>query len=158
MFENEYMVFQKVTFARLFSTSGTYFGFESDGKRFFDVVAPGRPRIVQGMTVIALVETPNGFEGNGLLGWVDCDDGSIACDSALKHFCWFLAGAYFAYMSPLRAYDIIATPANANGVAWFVAALFGFFALASLYLSVKTLLIKRALVAVRELIKGGFKP
>ena len=151
------MVFQKVTFTRLFPTSGTCFGFESGGKRFFDVVAPGRPRIVQGMTVIALVETPNGFEGNGLLGWVDCDDGSIACDSALKHFCLFLAGAYFVYMFPLRAYDIF-SPANANGLAWFVAALFGLFALVSLYLSVKTLLIKRALVAVRELIKGGFKP
>ncbi len=151
------MVFQKVTFTRLFPTSGTCFGFESGGKRFFDVVAPGRPRIVQGMTVIALVETPNGFEGNGLLGWVDCDDGSIACDSALKHFCLFLAGAYFVYMFPLRAYDIF-SPANANGLAWFVAALFGLFALVSLYLSVKTLLIKRALVAVRELIEGGFKP
>ena len=151
------MVFQKVTFTRLFPTSGTCFGFESGGKRFFDVVAPGRPRIVHGMTVIALVETPNGFEGNGLLGWVDCDDGSIACDSALKHFCLFLAGAYFVYMFPLRAYDIF-SPANANGLAWFVAALFGLFALVSLYLSVKTLLIKRALVAVRELIEGGFKP
>lgn len=144
------MVFQKVTFTRLFSTSGTCFGFESDGKRFFDVVAPGRPRIVQGMTVIALLETPQGFSDHGLLGWVDCDDGSIACDSALKHLGWFLVCTYWAYMFSLRAYDIIATPEKAEGVAFFVAAMFGFFALTSLYTAVQTALIKRALMAVSD--------
>ena len=79
------MVFQKVTFDRLFpaALSGTglmkytSFGFEAAGKRYFSVKVPGRPRIDQGMTVIALLETPNGLrEDNGLLGWVDCRDGS----------------------------------------------------------------------------------
>jgi hypothetical protein len=152
------MVLQKTTFTRLFpaALSGhglitqTSFGFESDGKRFYDVTVPGKPRIEQGMTVIALLETPSGFSGNGLLGWVDCHDGSIVCDSALKHFGIFLLCAYFAIMFPIRAYAVIATPANANMVAFSVAALFAGFACRFLYLSFKAFLIKRALLIACE--------
>lgn len=61
------MLFQKMTFERLFpaALSGnglhiqTNFGFESAGKRYFDVTVPGRPRMEQGMTDIALLEKPN---------------------------------------------------------------------------------------------------
>ena len=42
--------------------TGTNFGFESDGKRFYDVTIPGKPRIEQGMTIVALLEKPNGWE------------------------------------------------------------------------------------------------
>lgn len=145
------MVFQRVTFTRLFQESGTCFGFEADGKRYYDVIAPGRPKIDQGMTIIALLETPNGFGGGGLLGWVDCHDSSIACDNPLIHFGWFMISTYFAIMFPLRAYDVIATPANADWVAFFVAAMFGSFALRSLYISAKALLVKKSLVTVRDL-------
>jgi len=147
------MVFQRVTFTSLFPSSGIRFGFEADGKRFFDVCAPGRPRIEQGMTVIALLRAPYSFSDNGLLGWVDCNDGSIACDSALKHFAWFIACTYFAVMFPLRAYAVIATPMIADWVAFLVAAMFGAFALTSLYASATAFIFKRALVTVRDLSK-----
>lgn len=147
------MEFQRVTFTRLLPPSGTCFGFEADGKRFFDVCVPGRPRIEEGMTVIVLLRSPNGFGDNGLLGWVDCLDGSIACDSALKHFAWFIACTYFAIMFPTRAYAVIATPLIADWVAFLVAAMFGCFALASLYASSKAYIVKRALVTVRDLSK-----
>lgn len=102
------------------------------------------------MTVIALLKEPNGFDGKGLLGWVDCHDGSIVCDSALKLFGIFLLCTYFAVMFPIRAYAVIATPANANMVAFSVATLFSGFACRFLYCSAKALLVKRALVAVRD--------
>ena len=105
------------------------------------------------MTVIALLEKPNSFDGHGLLGWVDCHDGSIVCDSAFKYFCMFLLWTYFAIMFPNRAYAVIATPANANLVASLVAAMFGAFALQALYIAAKSLLVRRALVNVREFIK-----
>lgn len=147
------MIFQAVTFTRLFQTSGTYFGFEADGKRYFNVVAPGRPRIEQGMTVIALLRKPNSFGGNGLLGWVDCQDGSIACDSPLKHFAWFLASACFAAMFPLRAYAVIVTPVIADWIAFLVAAMFCTFACHFLYHSAKAFLVKKSLVTVRDSIR-----
>lgn len=155
------MVFQKTTFTRLFpaAPSGTglmtytSFGFESDGKRFYDVTVPGKPRIEQGMTVIALLETPSEFGGNGLLGWVDCQDGSIVCDSAIKYFCMFLLCAFFAIIFPIRAYAVISDPENAMLVAAFVATMFGAFAAQSLYFSAKALLVKRSLVTVRDLSK-----
>lgn len=151
------MVLQKATFTHLFpaALSGhglitqTSFGFESAGQRFFDVTVPGKPRIEQGMTVIALLETPNGFSGNGLLGWVDCHDGAIVCQSALQHFGIFLLCANFAIIFPIRAYAVIATPTDANMIAFFVAALFASFAYHSLYLSIKAFLVKRALVTAR---------
>lgn len=155
------MVLQKTTFTRLFpaapSGSGlityTSFGFESAGKRFYDVTVPGKPRIEQGMTVIALLEKPNSFDGHGLLGWVDCHDGSIVCDSAFKYLCMFLLWTYFAIIFPIRAYVVITTPANANLVAFLIAAMFGAFALHALYIAAKSLLVRRALVTVREFIK-----
>lgn len=157
------MVLQKTTFTRLFpvvprahglTTTSTSFGFESAGTRFFDVTVPGHPKIEQGMTVIALLEKPNGFDGNGLLGWVSCEDGSLVCDSAFKNMGIFLLYAYFTFMFPMRAYAIIDTPANANIVAFCVAALFGSFACRFLYLSAKAFLVKRTLVAVLDSLKS----
>ena len=154
------MVFQKTTFDRLFpaalSASGlityTSFGFESGGKRHFDVTVPGKPRIELGMTVIALLDKPDGFGGNGLLGWIDCHDGSLVCDSALKHFGWFLLCIFWAILFPVRAYAVV-NPVNADMVAGLVAALFGGFALHSLYISAKAFLVKRALMVVRDFSK-----
>lgn len=152
------MVFQKTTFERLFTAalSGmgllteTSFGFESAGKRHFDITVPGRPRIEQGMTVIALLEKPNEWGSRGLLGWVDCVDGSLVCDSPGKLFGIALLSAYFASMFPIRAYSVFSNSENADLIAFFVAALFGALTLRFLYLSAKALLVKRALVAIRN--------
>jgi hypothetical protein len=157
------MVFQKITFDRLFSVgqSGnglmtyTSFGFESAGKRFYSVTVSGRPKIEQGMSVIALLETSNGFrEGNGLLGWVNCDDGSIVCDSPIKYFGIFLLCTFWAIVFPMWAYAVITTPDYARLVALFIATLFGGFAFQSLYDSGKALLTKRALATIRDSIKS----
>lgn len=155
------MLFQKITFDRLFpvglSGNGlmtyTSFGFESAGKRFFSVTVPGRPKIEQGMTVIALLESPNGFREDGLLGWVNCHDGSIVCDSPFKNFGIFLLCTFWTIVFPFWAYAVIATPDSARLVAFLIAALFGSFAFQSLFISVKALLTKRALATIRESIK-----
>lgn len=152
------MVFQKTTFDRVFppALSGmgllteTSFGFESGGKRHFDITVPGRPRIEQGMTVIALLEKPNEWGSGGLLGWVDCVDGILVCDSPGKLLSIALLNAYFASMFPIRAYAIFSSSENADMIAVFVAALFGAFSLRFLFLSAKALMVKRALGAIRD--------
>lgn len=154
------MVFQKITFDRLFpaAPSGTgliahtSFGFESGGRRHYVVTVPGKPNIEQGMTVIALLETPDGFGGNGLLGWVDCRDGSLVCDSAPKYFGLFLLCTFWAIVFPVRAYAVVG-PANADIVAALLAALFGAFAFEMLCISAKAILVKRALMVVRDFSK-----
>jgi hypothetical protein len=157
------MVFQQTTFSRLFQVAlsgqglitSTSFGFESGGKRFFDVTIHGRPRIEQGMTVIALLDKPGGWEGRGLLGWVDCSDGSIACDSASRFFGIFLVCVFFSIMFPIRAYDVVGTPENTSLIALFVSATFGGFSLRFLYMYVKALLVKNALLDVRSIQPKG---
>lgn len=152
------MVFQKTTFERLFpaALSGmgllveTSFGFESGGERHFDITVPGRPRIEKGMTVIALLEKPNEWGSRCLLGWVDCVDGTLVCDSPGKLFGIALLSAYFASMLPIRAYAVFNSPENADMIAAFVAALFGASALRYLYLFAKALMIRRALCAIRD--------
>lgn len=159
------MLFQKTTFERLFpvAPSGTglltqtSFGFESNRKRHFDVTIPGSPRIEQGMTVIALLEKPNDWSSDSFLGWVNCTDGSLVCDSPGKLLGIALLNAYFAIMFPVRAYDVIATPSNANIIAFLIAALFTGFALRFLYLSAKAFLVKRMLVTVRDFIEPTAK-
>lgn len=157
------MIFQRATFSRLFPVAlsgqglitSTSFGFESGEKRFFDVTIHGQPRLEQGMTVIALPDRPDGWERGGLLGWVDCSDGSIACDSASRFLGIFLVCVFFATMFPIRAYNVIGTPENANLVALFIAAIFGGFALRFLYLYGKALLVEKALMAVRSFYQTG---
>lgn len=104
------------------------------------------------MTVIALLDTPDGFGGNGFLGWIDCHDGSLVCDSPLKYFGIFLLCFFWAIIFPVRAYAVV-SPTNADMVAGLVAAMFGGFALDSLYISAKAFLVKRALMAVRDFSK-----
>ena len=155
------MVFQKTNFERLFpaAPSGmgllteTNFGFESGGKRHFDITVPGRPRIVQGMTVIALLEKPNEWGSRGLLGWINCGDGTLVCDSPGKLFGIALLSAYFASMFPIRAYSVFSNSENADMIAFFVTVLFGASALRFLYLSAKALLVRRALGAIRDFSK-----
>lgn len=157
------MVFEQTTFSRLFPSAqsghglitSTSFGFESDGKRYFDVTIHGQPRLEQGMTVIALLEKPDGWERGGLLGWVDCSDGTVACDSSSRFFGIFLVCAFFAIMFPTRAYSVIDSPENANLVASLIAAIFWGFALRFLYLFGKALLVKKALMAVRGFCHSG---
>jgi len=155
------MVFQKTTFDRLFpaAQSGTglftqtSFGFESGGKRNFVVTVPGRPRIEQGMTVIALLEEPNQWGPNSPLGRIDGAEGSLVCDSPGRLFGIGLLSAYFAVVFPIRAYAVIATSSSADLVAFLLTAMFGGFACQYLYLSAKALLVKRALATVRGFIK-----
>ena len=152
------MVLQKTTFERLFpaAPSGTglltqtSFGFESNRKRHFDVTVPGSPRIEQSMTVIALLEKPYDWSADSFLGWVNCADGSLVCGSPGKLFSIALLSTYLAIMFPLRAYDVITTPSNANLIAFLIAVLFTGLALRFLYLSAKAYLVKRALVTVRD--------
>ena len=159
------MVFQKTTFERLLpaalSSVGllteTSFGFESGGKRHFDIAVPGKPRIEQGMTVIALLEKPNEWGSKGLLGWIDCVDGSLVCDSPGKLFGIGLLSAYFATMSPIRVYSIFSNSENVDLIAFFLAVLFGAFALHFLYLFAKALLVRRALVAIRDSSKPTYQ-
>lgn len=158
------MLLQKTTFERLFPVepSGmgllteTSFGFESEGKRYFDITVPGRPRIEQGMTVIALLQKPNEWRSRGLLGWIDCVDGTVVCDSPGKLCGIAILNAYFASMFPIRAYSVFSNSENADLIAFFVVALFGAFALHFLYLSAKALLVRRALGAVRDFSKHRY--
>lgn len=157
------MLFQKTTFERLFpaALSGnglqiqTNFGFESAGKRYFDVSVPGRPRIEQGMTVIALLEKPNEWDSRSLLGWIDCVDGALVCDSPGKLFGFSLVSVFFASIFPLRAHSVFHHSENADLIAVFVAALFAAFAVHFLFLYFKALLVRRALISIREFINLG---
>jgi hypothetical protein len=63
-----------------------------------------------------------------------------------------LLNTYFAIMFPIRAYAVIASPSNANLIAFLVAVLFSGFALRFFYLSVKAFLVKRTLVAVWDFV------
>jgi hypothetical protein len=155
------MVFQTTIFSRVFSSgvSGgliprTTFGFESQGQPFYVVTIYGSPRIEQGMTVIALLKSPNGFGGDGLFGWIDCKDGSIACDSAARHAMVSLLGWTLAYVVPIRAYQVLATP-SADWFAYGAALAFGAVALRGLWESARAFMIQRALVAVRDQLVSG---
>lgn len=158
------MVLQKTTFERLFpaAPSGTglltqtSFGFESNRKRHFDVTVPGSPRIEQGTTVIALLEKPNDWSSDSFLGWVNCADGSLVCDSPGKLFGIGLLSAYFATLAPIRPYSVFSNSENAELIAFFLAVLFGAFALHFLYLSAKALLVRRALAAIRDFSKPSY--
>lgn len=155
------MVFQKTSITRLYPAaqggtgliSCTSFGFESNGKRFFDVNIPGKPRIEPGMTVVALLEKPDGWENGGLIGWINSQDGSIACESAIKFLGMFLLCTYFAMLFPARAYQVIGNLNNANLVAQLIVATFGGAALRFLYLAAKALLIRQALIQMRSICK-----
>jgi len=89
------------------------------------------------------------------LGWIDCGNGTLVCASPGKLFGISLLSTYFASMFPLRTYSVFSDSANADRIAFFVAALFGIFALHFLYLSAKALLVRRALMAVRAFSKSG---
>ena len=79
-------------------------------------------------------------------------DGSLVCDSPSKLFGIALLNTYFAIMFPICAYAVIASPSNANLIAFLLAVLFSGFALRFFYLSVKAFLVKRTLVAVWDFV------
>lgn len=100
------MKFIQVSFDRLFSIQRVYsplgedkyqthFGFESNGKRYFDVITPGWPKIEQGMSVVVLLRQPSTWDRTSLLGWIDCSDGTITCYSPYLHLGMFLLLAFF---------------------------------------------------------------
>lgn len=154
------MIFQKTTFDRLFSInrnasnnkSSTHFGFESGGKRFFDVTIAGQPRIEQGMTVIALLKQPNSFDAFGLLGWVDCADGSIACDSAARFLLWFLICGFWTIKFSLTASVLYGVLGG-----FIVAVMLGSFTFHFLFEFIKTLMVRKALVKVRDHLQAHAK-
>ncbi len=87
------------------------------------------------------------------MGWIDCVNGSVVCESPGKLCGIALLSAYFASVFPIRAYSVFNNSENANLIVFFIAAFFGAFALHFLYLSAKALLVRRALVAVRDFSK-----
>lgn len=155
------MVFQKTTFERLFavtlSNSGllteTSFGFESAGKRHFSVTVPGRPRIEQGMSVIALLEKPNQWSSRNLVGWVDCLDGTLVCDSPSKLFGISLLCVFWVSVFYISTYSVFGNTERADIVAILIIAIFGASALRFAYLSAKAFLVRRALFSILTLME-----
>jgi hypothetical protein len=121
----------------------TLFGFESGGRRFFSVSVPGWTRIEPGMTVIALLKKSGDWGWGSLLGWIDYSDGSVVCDSPSPFLGIF---AVFVFFLPFFALGEIQNP----WVAELSAALLGSGAIWSLYRFAEALLVKRALMAVRD--------
>ena len=145
------MIFQKTTFTRLFpiiaSNGSISFGFESDGKRFYDITVPTPAKeLEQGMTVIALLKSHDAFY-DGFLGWIDCRDGSIVYSEANNSasYLLFLILAYCAITYPIY---ISHAP---SGI--FIATMLGGYALWVLYNAIKAHLVERALLTARYSIK-----
>jgi len=143
----------QVTFDRLFNiarhphwrgSKRTHFGFESKGKRYFDISVPEWPRIEEGMTVIALLKNPNDWGTKSLLGWIDCTDGSIVCEAPSLYFGIFAVLIFFLF---LFAVSDVQNPWVADLV---VAIFFGGGAISSLYKFSVAFLVKRALIAARN--------
>ena len=146
------MEFVQVRFDRLFdiardtyrssSKKVTHFGFESRGKRYFDANVPEWPKIEEGMTVIALLKIPHDWSKKSLLGWVDCTDGSVVCDTPSLHLGIFAINVFFL---PLFLLSEVHNPLGADFIA---AVVFGGGAIWSLYRFCETLLVKQALKTV----------
>ena len=159
------MIFQKTTFTRVFAVggdgnrakSGTRFSFESNGKRFYDIPVPGQPKIEEGMTVIALLETPDGFavngKGGGIWGWVNCRDGSIACDGAGMNLVRFFIFLNMAIVFPPSWVHAFGTSVAVTLSALLFAVVLGYTSFRCLYLVAQALLVKKALVAIRDIAK-----
>ena len=56
-------------------TSATLFSFEANGKRHFSVSIDGRPRLEDGMEVVAVLHRSNDWQS--LIGWKDLGTGLI---------------------------------------------------------------------------------
>ena len=147
------MLFQKSTFERVFDVTlntrayfvETIFGFEKNRKRHFLVTVPGRPRIEQGMTVIALLKKPDDWSEGSLLGWIDTRDGSLVCESPGKLFSVFLFCIFWAVLGSIRAYQVFE---GSDLAAFLVAALFLYFACRFFYFAAEAYLARRALKEV----------
>jgi len=71
----------------------TNFGFESNGKKTFDVHVQGWPIIEPGMTVVAFFEKENDW--NSFLGWVDSYGHSTVQTNPYPFAVIFLASVFF---------------------------------------------------------------
>lgn len=105
------------------------------------------------MTIVALLEKPGGWENGGLIGWINSQDGSIACESIVKFLGMFLLCIYFAILFPVRAYQVIDNINTANIVAPLIVTIFGGAAFRFLYLAAKAVLIRQALIQIRSISK-----
>lgn len=71
----------------------TNFGFESNGKKTFDVSIQGWPTIESGMTVIAFFEKENDW--SSFLGWIDSNGHSTIQTYPYSFGVMFLASVFF---------------------------------------------------------------
>ena len=78
----------------------TLFSFESDGRRHFGVMLPGRLTLRDGMVVTALLERENDWQT--LQGWRDHETGDIVHDATLRE----LAVIPFAVVLVIAAVDV----------------------------------------------------
>jgi predicted RNA-binding Zn-ribbon protein involved in translation (DUF1610 family) len=129
------------------ATALTHFGFESNGKRHFDVTVPGWPRVEEGMTVIALLKRPNDWSRESFMGWADCSDGSVVCEDPKFNI------GIFAVLSFFLLFFWITDVQNPWVAEFIVAVVFGGCALWFLYRSAKSHLVKRSLLLVARNIK-----
>lgn len=148
------MEFAQVTFDRLFAVARftywpgirrTHIGFESKGKRYFDVTVPEWPRVEEGMTIVALLKYPNDWGNKSLLGWIDCTDGSIVCDAPSSFF-----GVFAILMFFLLLFALSVPPTSSSVVDLILAMSFGGGAIVFLYRFCVAYLVKRALILVRN--------
>lgn len=153
------MVFQKITVTRLFKTAGNCFGVKTNGKRYFDAIAQGRPNVHKGMKVIALLRAPDAFDDAGPMGWMDYEDGSIACNGVFKHLGWSITAIYFGFMFVRQGDAVIANLVNADLIALAVSASFLYFSVQHLQAADAPFMIRLALTKVRNLVmtQGGIR-
>ncbi|CAN7696737.1 MULTISPECIES: hypothetical protein [unclassified Caballeronia] len=98
----------------------TLFGFESAHRKEYSVAAPGKPRVVSGMTITAYLAEAGNWQT--LIGWRNHEDGEIVCEpeSGPIFLCiWSILG--FCMMAP-RLWD---RPAITSVMAIFTVAMFG---------------------------------
>ena len=153
------MIFQKFKIERLFPISlraagvltYTNFGFEQSGKCYYDINIPGRPKIEQGMTVIALLHKKNDWTPSSFLGWVNCLDGSIAAENPWTHLSISFSCAVSALAFQSQAYKVFQLPTS-EYFALLTSTIFSLLALRFFYLSIKSLIIRNALKKIRNYI------
>ncbi|MDR2187053.1 MAG: hypothetical protein LBE62_03250 [Azonexus sp.] len=67
-----------------FGSKFTTFGFESKGRRYFELSVQGWPTLNDGMTVTALLRKSDDWKS--VVGWVAHDSGEIVCRDTRRHF------------------------------------------------------------------------
>lgn len=122
----------------------TNFGFESNGKKTFDVTVQGWPIIEPGMTVVAIFEKENDWDS--FLGWVDSYGHSTVQTNPYLFAAMFLASVFFMFVLLTGNF-----PWLANVVIYVV---FGGPALLFLWVFIKQYRIHREIVSALDAIRS----